>query len=94
MWPPTVATRETAHVFYLALKNRIYKTKHTHIQKAELKALYFNFESLYYKTIFSVLRGLEYRPISRKRLTIEVSGLGELMVLSIHAPLRSVNYAS
>ena len=65
---------------YLALKIG-YITKHTHIQKVELKTLYFNFDSPLQKRFL--------RSISRKRLTIEVSALDELMVLSIHAPLVS-----
>ena len=57
---------------YLALKiGYIYKT-HTHIHGVELKTLYFNFDSPLQKRFL--------RSISRKRLTIEVKALEELMV--------------
>ena len=58
----------------LALKiGYINKTHtHTHIHKVELKTLYFNFDS--------PLRKRFLRSISRKRLTIEISALDELMV--------------
>ena len=48
-----LATRETASVFYLALKIGYINKTHRHEQKAELKTLYFNFD--HYKTIFSFL---------------------------------------
>ena len=44
----------------------------THIHRVELKNLYFNFDS--------PLRKRFLRSISRKRLTIEISALEELMV--------------
>ena len=66
---------------YLALKIGYINKTHTHIHKVELKTLYFNFDSPLQKRFL--------RSISRKRLTIEVSALDELMVLSIHAPLVS-----
>ena len=49
----------------------MYKT-HTHIHRAELKTLYFNFDS--------PLRKRFLHSISRKRLAIEISALEELMV--------------
>ena len=68
---------------YLALKIGYINKTHTHIQKVDLKTLYFNFDSL--------LQNPFLRSISRKRLAIEVSALGELIGL-FHTPL--VNYAS
>ena len=66
--------RLATHVFLFSAKNKIYKQNaHTHIQKVELKTLYFNFDSPLQKRFL--------RSISRKRLTIEVSALDELMVL-------------
>ena len=58
---------------YLALKIGYINKTHTHIHKVELKTLYFNFDSPLQKRFL--------RSISRKRLTIEVSALDELMVL-------------
>ena len=72
----------TCRSSYLAL-NIGYITKHTHIQKVELKTLYFNFDSPLQKRFL--------RSISRKRLTIEISALDEIMVLSIYAPLALVS---
>ena len=64
---------------YLALKIgyiNMYKT-HTHIHRAELKTLYFNFDS--------PLRKRFLRSISRKRLTIEISALDEqFKLLQLH----------
>ena len=57
---------------YLALKTGYINRTHTHIQKVELKTLYFNFDSPLQKRFL--------RSISRKRLTIEISALEELMV--------------
>ena len=65
--------RLATHVFLFSTKNRIYKQNtHTHIHRVELKTLYFNFDS--------PLRKRFLRSISRKRLTIEISALEELMV--------------
>ena len=67
--------RLATHVFLFSAKNRIYKQnthRHTHIHRVELKTLYFNFDS--------PLRKRFLRSISRKRLTIEISALEELMV--------------
>ena len=66
---------------FLALKIGYINKTHTQIHKVELKTLYFNFDSPLQKRFL--------RSTSRKRLTIEVSALHELMVLSIHAPLVS-----
>ena len=66
---------------YLALKIGYINKTHTHIHKVEMKTLYFNFKSPLQKRFL--------RSILRKRLTIEVSALDELMVLSIHTPLVS-----
>ena len=69
---------------YLALNiGYITKHTHTHIHRVELKTLYFNFDS--------PLRKRFLRSISRKRLTIEISALDELMVLSIYVPLALVS---
>ena len=57
---------------YLALKIGYINKTHTHIHKVELKTLYFNFDSPLQKRFL--------RSISRKRLTIEISALEELMV--------------
>ena len=73
---------------YLALKTGYINKTHTHIQKVELKTLYFNFDSPLQKRFL--------RSISRKRLTIEVAALDELMVLCavshlimrVHTPKR------
>ena len=67
---------------YLALKTGYINKTHTHVQKVELKTLYFNFDSQLQKRFL--------RSISRKRLTIEVSALDELMVLRsvIHLIMR------
>ena len=70
-------------VFLFSAKNWIYNKTHTHIQKVELKTLYFNFDSPLQKRFL--------RSISRKRLTIEISALDKLMVLSIYAPLALVS---
>ena len=71
----------------LALKigyiNKTHTHTHTHVHTVELKTLYFNFDS--------PLRKRFLRSISRKRLTIEISALDELMVLSIYAPLALVS---
>ena len=66
---------------YLVLKVGYMNKTHTHIHKVELKTLHFNFDSPLQKRFL--------RSISRKRLTIEVSALDELMALSIHVPLVS-----
>ena len=58
---------------YLVLKIGYINKTHTHIHKVELKTLYFNFDSPLQKRFI--------RSITRKRLTIEVSALDELMVL-------------
>ena len=66
----------------LALKIGYINKTHTH--KVELKTLYFNFDS--------PLRKRFLRSISRKRLTIEISALEELMVavsqliMRVHKP--------
>ena len=62
-------------------KIRIYKqNKHTNIHNVELKTDYFSFDWL--------LQNRFLCSISSKRLTVEVSALGELNVL-FHAPLVS-----
>ena len=66
--------RLATHVFLFSAKNRTYNKTHIHIQKVELKTLYFNFDSPLQKRFL--------RSISRKGLTIEISDLDELMFKS------------
>ena len=65
--------RLATHMFLFSAKNWMYKQyTRTHIHRGELKTLYFNSDS--------PLRKRFLRSISRKRLTIEISALDELMV--------------
>ena len=75
--------RLATHVFLFSAKNQIYIQNthaHIHIQSAAENSLF---------QFYSPLQNRLLRSMSRKRLTLEVSKLDELMVLSIHAPLVS-----